>query len=147
MRLSGAIREFAGYVEKARVDSIRRHADTLGQAAGVSINSDRTSYVVSIDFDGNGTRDADDRPLDEVVVVLDDGVRTEVTRDGKFRFAGVRLGSHTVRVLVESLPDEASLPTAEATVELGPARRTADAPFLAKAEKRPEIRKTFPVKK
>lgn len=57
LRLSGAIREFGAYVEKARVDSIRRHADTLAQGAGVSINNDRASYVVSIDFDGNGTLD------------------------------------------------------------------------------------------
>src|ERR1041385_3255746 len=57
LRLSGAIREFGAYIEKARVDSIRRHADTLAQGAGVSINNDRASYVVSIDFDGNGTLD------------------------------------------------------------------------------------------
>ena len=57
LRLSGAVREFGAYVEKARVDSIRRHADTLAQGAGVSINNDRASYVVSIDFDGNGTLD------------------------------------------------------------------------------------------
>ena len=57
LRLSGAIREFGAYVEKARVDSIRRHADTVAQGAGVSINNDRASYVVSIDFDGNGTLD------------------------------------------------------------------------------------------
>src|SRR6476659_7217925 len=55
LRLSGAIREFGAYIEKARVDSIRRHADTLAQGAGVSINNDRASYVVSLDFDGNGT--------------------------------------------------------------------------------------------
>src|ERR1051325_9263880 len=57
LRLSGAIREFGAYIEKARVDSIRRHADTMAQGAGVSINNDRASYVVSLDFDGNGTLD------------------------------------------------------------------------------------------
>ena len=47
MRLAGAAREFAAYVEKARVDSIRRHADVEGQWAGVTINADRTSYTVT----------------------------------------------------------------------------------------------------
>lgn len=55
MRLSAAAREYAAYIEKVRVFSIRRHADTLGQAASVTINDDRTSYTVTFDFDGDGT--------------------------------------------------------------------------------------------
>src|SRR4029078_9730127 len=57
MRLSGAAREYAAYIEKARVHSVRRHADTLDQAASVAINDNRTSYVATLDFDGNGTMD------------------------------------------------------------------------------------------
>jgi prepilin-type N-terminal cleavage/methylation domain-containing protein len=47
MRLAGAAREFAAYIEKARVDSIRRHADGEGEWASVTINPDRTSYTVT----------------------------------------------------------------------------------------------------
>lgn len=47
IRLAGAAREFASYVEKARVDSIRRHADSEGEWSNVAINSDRTSYTVT----------------------------------------------------------------------------------------------------
>jgi prepilin-type N-terminal cleavage/methylation domain-containing protein len=55
MRLSGAAREYAAYIEKVRIFSIRHHADTLAEAASVSINDDRTSYSVTFDFDGDGT--------------------------------------------------------------------------------------------
>jgi hypothetical protein len=99
------------------------------------------------DTNGNGALDADDRPIDDAVVVLDDGTRTEVTHGGRFRFTGVPLGPHTVRVLVESLPDGASLATPDAAVELAPAQRVGHVAFLAKIEKRPEIRKVFPPKK
>src|ERR1041385_5501676 len=81
LRLSGAIREFGAYIEKARVDSIRRHADTLAQGAGVSINNDRASYVVSIDFDGNGT-------LDTRTIPLPDGIRFRTVEAIAFDWRG-----------------------------------------------------------
>ena len=47
--LAGATRTLSTYLEKARVDSVRRHG-------GASINVDSaTSYTVNIDFDGTGT--------------------------------------------------------------------------------------------
>src|SRR5229473_6392108 len=48
-KLAGATRTLSTYLEKARVDSVRRHG-------GASINVDSaTSYTVNIDFDGSGT--------------------------------------------------------------------------------------------
>lgn len=67
MRLSGAAREYATYIEKVRIFSIRRHADTLAEAANVSINDDRTSYTVTFDFDGDGT-------METRTIQLPDGV-------------------------------------------------------------------------
>lgn len=51
-RLDGETRVFSGYLERARIDAIRRHA-----GSSVTINS-ATSYTVSIDFDGTGTASA-----------------------------------------------------------------------------------------
>ena len=47
-KLAGATRTLSGYLEKARVDSVRRHG-----GASVDINSS-TSYTVNIDFGGSG---------------------------------------------------------------------------------------------
>jgi len=57
VRLSGAAREYATYIEKARMHSIRNHADDDTDRASVAINEARTSYNVTMDFDGNGTMD------------------------------------------------------------------------------------------
>jgi len=52
-----AARQFAGYLEKARVDSLRRHPMAAAEMAQVTIG-DATSYSVTIDADGSGTLDA-----------------------------------------------------------------------------------------
>ena len=52
VRLTGAARELAAYIEKARLDSIRRHE--LGGAAVVTLTSANT-YRVLMDFAGSGT--------------------------------------------------------------------------------------------
>ncbi|HYY59014.1 MAG TPA: hypothetical protein VE842_16920, partial [Pyrinomonadaceae bacterium] len=62
MRMENASREFMSYVEKARLDSMRRHAGPPGplpqpQMAYVSITGPRT-YTVVMDFDGDGIVDA-----------------------------------------------------------------------------------------
>ena len=57
VRLSGAAREFASYVEKARVYSIRRHADDATERASVVVNVDQASYNVTMDLDGDGGSD------------------------------------------------------------------------------------------
>lgn len=57
VRLSGAAREYASYIEKARIHSIRSHADDEDERASVSINAARTSYDVTMDVDGDGDMD------------------------------------------------------------------------------------------
>jgi len=67
MRLSGAAREYAAYIEKVRVNSIRRHADGASQWASVTINAGSTSYNVTMDFDGDGTMETRTIPLPDGV--------------------------------------------------------------------------------
>lgn len=62
MRMENASREFMSYVEKARQDSMRRHAGPPGllpqpPMAFVQITGAR-SYTVVMDFDGDGNVDA-----------------------------------------------------------------------------------------
>jgi len=52
-----AARRFADYLEKARMDSLRRHPMTSVQMARISI-LDASSYTVAFDADGNGSLDA-----------------------------------------------------------------------------------------
>jgi Tfp pilus assembly protein FimT len=56
LRLDNEIRQFKGYLEKARVDSIRRHAQIDAQMAKVTINTP-TSYTVLMDANGDGALD------------------------------------------------------------------------------------------
>ncbi len=49
LRLAGATRNLSSYLEKARVNSLRRHG-----GANIVINS-TTSYTANIDFSGTGT--------------------------------------------------------------------------------------------
>lgn len=53
MRLSGSTRELINYMEKARIDSIRRHAMTSAQMGSISITGLR-SYTVAMDFNYDG---------------------------------------------------------------------------------------------
>jgi len=104
--------------------------------------------IVYQDADGDGTLSPADTPIDRAVLVLDDGARTELTRDGAFRFDSIRMGKHTVALLTASLPDGAQLvgePTRQ--VELGKDVTPDKLVFLVKLEKRPEVRKVFPAKK
>ncbi len=57
MTRENAARELGSYLEKARVDSLRRHPTAAAQMAQVTvINS--TFYSVAMDADGNGALDA-----------------------------------------------------------------------------------------
>jgi hypothetical protein len=104
--------------------------------------------MVYQDADGDGQLGKADTPIDGAVLVMDDGSRTEVTRGGHFTFDPVRMGKHTVSLLVASLPDGAQVagPTV-ADVELARGQNAPDVVFLVKVEKRPEVRKVFPPKK
>jgi len=54
---SNAAREFGAYLEKARLDSVRRHPLTTAQMAQTSIIN-ASFYSVTLDSDGDGTLDA-----------------------------------------------------------------------------------------
>ena len=58
MRLAGSARAFAGFAEKARADSVRRHA--MGASMATLQLLSITSYRVAMDFDRNGVLDAYD---------------------------------------------------------------------------------------
>jgi len=63
IRLSGAAREYASYIEKARLFSIRRHADDASKRASVAISDNKSSYTVTVDLDGDGVMDSRTIPL------------------------------------------------------------------------------------
>jgi len=57
MRVTNSSREFTNFAQKARLDSIRRHATTAASQATLVINT-ATTYTVTGDFDGNGVTDS-----------------------------------------------------------------------------------------
>jgi hypothetical protein len=63
IRLSGAAREYASYIERARLYSIRSHAESASERANVAINESKTGYTVNLDLDGDGVLDTRDIPL------------------------------------------------------------------------------------
>ena len=79
IRLSGAAREYASYVEKARTLSIRNHADDASERATITINDDKTSYTITMDLDGDG--DLDTKTI-SLPVAFDWRGRTWNTVDG-----------------------------------------------------------------
>ncbi|MEP6743807.1 MAG: tetratricopeptide repeat protein [bacterium] len=64
-----AARQLASYLEKARIDSVRRHPTTSAQMAQVSIIN-ATFYTVTIDANGDGALDAP-----KVVSLAPDGLQ------------------------------------------------------------------------
>ena len=66
IRLTNSSRLLASYVEKARVDSVRRHPLAAEDMAGIEV-LDKTTYRVKMDFDGDGT-------VETRVITLDPGV-------------------------------------------------------------------------
>lgn len=104
--------------------------------------------IVYQDLDGDGVLSAPDALIDGAVLVLDDHVRTEVTREGRFWFDNVRIGTHAVSLLLPSLPDGALLAgsnTAEAVLSRD--EPVSQVTFVITMEKRQEIRKVFSPKK
>lgn len=57
MTRANAVRELSTYIEKARLDSVRRHATTSAQMAQVAIIN-ANFYSVTLDTNGDGTLDA-----------------------------------------------------------------------------------------
>jgi cell division septation protein DedD len=97
------------------------------------------------DVNNNGVADTDEPIVENAVVVLDGGKRSEQARRGRYAFEAVQSGEHTVTLLAESLP-EGALVAGEATqiATLGRDRMTLDIPFAVSLETRAEIRKAFP---
>lgn len=56
MRLTNSAREMMGWLEKARLDSLRRHPMSESEMARITITSANT-YTVTIDKDGDGSLD------------------------------------------------------------------------------------------
>lgn len=81
IRLSGAAREYATYIEKARLFSIRSHADDASERASIAIGEDLDTYVVSMDLDGDGG-------MDSRTITLPDGVTFETVETIAFDWRG-----------------------------------------------------------
>ena len=86
VRLSGSAREFASYIEKARVFSIRRHADDAAERASVVINADQASYDVTMDLDGDGGNDTR-------TITLPSGITFETVESIAFDWRGRTLST------------------------------------------------------
>ena len=86
MRLAGSARTFAAMAEKARADSVRRHA--MGAGMSNMLLSTTTSYRVTMDFDTNGVIDASDTRtfnLDNNVTFDPNFVGTSISFDWRGR--------------------------------------------------------------
>ena len=82
--------------------------------------------------------------MDDAIVVLDDGNRSERSKRGKFAFEAVQSGEHSVTLLTDSLPEGAIISgatTQEAT--LGRDRMAIELRFLVSVTRRAEVRKVF----
>ena len=64
LRLQGSVRQLSGYMEKARLDAIRRHTTT-----SVTFTN-TTTYSVTMDFDGGGTATTRNFSFDDGVVIF-----------------------------------------------------------------------------
>jgi len=73
IRLTNSSRLLASYVEKARVDSVRRHPTNPDLMAGVEVLN-TTTYRVKMDFDGDGFVETKDFNLDDGVVFATDPI-------------------------------------------------------------------------
>src|SRR5436190_6076347 len=64
LKLQGSVRQLAGYLEKARLDAIKRH----GSSSVAFI--DTNTYTVNMDFDGDGVPDSRTIPFEGDVAVF-----------------------------------------------------------------------------
>lgn len=97
------------------------------------------------DLNSNGTADSTEPAIDDAIVILDGGKRSERSRRGQFAFDAVPSGEHTVTLVAESLPDGALISGDSTHVaRLGRGRMAIEVPFLVSIETRAEIRKVFP---
>ncbi|HKR61513.1 MAG TPA: hypothetical protein VJS64_17635 [Pyrinomonadaceae bacterium] len=83
IRLTNSARMLASYLEKARVDSVRRHPLTNAEMGSVTFTSN-TTYTVRYDIDGNGSVDTRNVTLEHGIVVLGTPVPTRFDWRGRF---------------------------------------------------------------
>lgn len=74
-----------------------------GQTPG-SLGSGRIVGRVFFDENGDGQRQATDRPVAGLTVLLDGRYRVTTDNDGRFEFGPVATGPHEITVLVERVP-------------------------------------------
>jgi len=97
------------------------------------------------DTNGNGKADLNEETVNDAVIILDGGVRSEQVRKGRYRFDAVRSGTHMVKLLIESLPDGAVIAgDPEVQTTLSRDALAAEVIFVVSVEKRPEIRRVLP---
>lgn len=97
MRLTGSTREFAGYLEKARSNAIRRNG-----SSNVTI-IDASSYSVTMDFDADGTPETRTIRLQDGVL-FKDCIGISATFDWRGRIGGaIRFELQNDRGLVSDL--------------------------------------------
>jgi hypothetical protein len=85
-----------------------RYEDSAGtpypRVAGGRSGSGRVTGSIFFDDNGDGVRQASERGIAGVQVVLDERQAAVTDNDGRFQFALVPSGAHRVRVLVERVP-------------------------------------------
>ena len=96
LRLQNSVRQLAGYLEKARLDAIRRH----GTSNVAFIDS--STYVVTMDFGGTGTLTSRTIPFEQEVTVFSSDLPTF-----NFNWRG-RTQSCTVTLAVRNGPGQQS---------------------------------------
>ncbi|MGI8919747.1 MAG: pilus assembly FimT family protein [Pyrinomonadaceae bacterium] len=84
IRLTNSARLIASHLEKARVDSIRRHAVNTDEMGSLTFLSN-SSYRIRYDMDGNGTLESRDIFLDNGIVIVGNPVPTRFDWRGRFR--------------------------------------------------------------
>jgi Tfp pilus assembly protein FimT len=87
IRLTNSSRLLASYIEKTRVDSVRRHAVNAGEMSGITFLNNST-YRVTMDFDGDGTMETRDVTLDSGVVIATNPLPDPVAFDWRGRLVG-----------------------------------------------------------
>lgn len=75
----------------------------IGQAGG-GLGSGRITGRVFYDDNGDGVRQATEKPVAGLTVLLDGRYPTTTDNDGRFTFGPVGSGSHTISVTVERVP-------------------------------------------
>lgn len=96
LRLQNSVRQLAGYLEKARLDAIRRHGTS--NVAFI----DNSTYVVTMDFGGTGTLTSRTIPFEQDISVFSSDLPTV-----NFNWRG-RTQSCTVTLAVRNGPGQQS---------------------------------------